>query len=113
MDRQRLPMTNDGVGPMSLYRDVVQARYGTGTRYEAALHLLNAERQLLAIFGEVLHEHRLNRPQWSVLTILNLTPLEQISLGRIALALGVHGTTITNAVDRLVDLGLAERAIDP
>jgi DNA-binding MarR family transcriptional regulator len=25
----------------------------------------------------------------------------------------VHGTTITNAVDRLVDLGLAERVLDP
>ena len=102
----------DGVGPMSMYHDAVNARYGAGDHYEAALTLMVAGRQLAAVIGEVLKEHGLTLPQWSVLTILHLAPNEQIPLGRIAQALGVHGTTITNAVDRLAELGLAVRTVD-
>jgi DNA-binding MarR family transcriptional regulator len=107
-------MRTDGVGPISsMYRDAVEARCGGGDRYEVALNLMVAERRLIGTIGDVLKEHGLTRPQWSVLTILHLAPTEQIPLGRIAQTLEVHGTTITNAVDRLVDLGLAERALDP
>lgn len=102
-----------GVGPMSMYHDTVEARYGSGDHYEAALTLMLAGRRLAAEIGSVVKEHGLTMPQWSVLTILHLSPAEQIPLGRIAQAMDVHGTTITNAVDRLADLGLAERAIDP
>jgi len=103
----------EGVGPMSMYHDAVEARYNAGDRYEAALTLMVAGRRLADGIGCVLKEHGLTMPQWSVLTILHLTPAEHIPLGRIAQALEVHGTTITNAVDRLADLGLVERAVDP
>lgn len=106
-------MDQNGVGPMSMYRDAVESRYGGGERYEVALSLMGAERQLIGTIGEILKENGLTRPQWSVLTILHLSPAGQIPLGRIAQALEVHGTTITNAVDRLTDLGLAERTVDP
>ena len=105
-------MSTEGVGPMSIYRDAVEAEYGVGDRYQAALQLMVAERQLVGSIGDVLSLHGLTRPQWSVLTILHLAPDENIALGRIARALGVHGTTITNSVDRLVELGLAERTVD-
>lgn len=105
-------MSTEGVGPMSMYRHIVEERYGFGDRYEAALNLMTAERSLVATIEEVLREHGLTRPQWSVLTIVSLTPADQIPLGRIAQALGVHGTTITNALDRLIALGLAERVMD-
>lgn len=105
-------MGTEGVGPMSVYRHIVEERYGFGARYEAALNLMTAERSLAATIDEVLREHGLTRPQWSVLTIVHLAPADQIPLGRMAQALGVHGTTITNALDRLIDLGLAERVID-
>lgn len=104
--------TSDSLGSMGMYRDAVQARYGAGDQYEVALKLMAAERHLTAMIGRVLREHDLTRPQWSVLTILHLSPVEQIPLGRIALALEVHGTTITNAVDRLAELGLVERVVD-
>ncbi|MFV2179673.1 MarR family winged helix-turn-helix transcriptional regulator [Actinomadura sp. LOL_016] len=110
MDRQLMA---DGVGPMGMYHDTVEARYGAGDHYEAALTLMTAARRLTAEIGKVLKEHGLTMPQWSVLTILHLAPAEQIPLGRIAQALEVHGTTITNAIDRLVDIGLVERAVDP
>lgn len=103
----------EGVGPMSMYHDVVQARYGAGDHYEAALTLMVGGRRIASAIGEVLKASGLTMPQWSVLTILHLAPAEQIPLGRIAQALEVHGTTITNAVDRLADLGLVERAADP
>lgn len=106
-------MDQNGVGPMSMYRDAVESRYGGGERYEVALSLMGAERQLIGTIGEILKENGLTRPQWSVLAILHLSPADQIPLGRIAQALEVHGTTITNAVDRLADLGLAERTVDP
>lgn len=105
-------MSTEGVGPMGMYRDVVDERYGSGDRYEAALNLMAAERSLVGTIEEVLKGHGLTRPQWSVLTIVHLSPADRIPLGRIAQALGVHGTTITNALDRLIDLGLAERVID-
>lgn len=104
--------TNGGVGPLSVYRDAVDNRYGNGLHYGVALHILLAERHLSQVIGAVLREYKLSQPHWSVLTILQLAPTEQIPLGRIANALNVHGTIITNAVDRLTDLGLAERVID-
>jgi DNA-binding MarR family transcriptional regulator len=113
MGRVDQELLTGGVGPLGMYRDVVQERYGSGARYEAALTLMLAGRQLGGAIGVVLKDHGLTMPQWSVLTILHLAPAEQIPLGRIAAALDVHATTITNAVDRLVDLGLAERAADP
>jgi DNA-binding MarR family transcriptional regulator len=103
----------EGVGPMGMYHDVVEERYGSGDHYEVALMLMVAGRRLASGIGAVLKEHGLTMPQWSVLTILQLAPAEHIPLGRIAHALEVHGTTITNAVDRLADRGLVERAIDP
>lgn len=105
--------TAEGVGPMSMYHDEVDERYGAGDHYEAALTLMVAGRRIASAMGEVVKASGLTMPQWSVLTILHLAPAEQIPLGRIAQALEVHGTTITNAVDRLADLGLAERAVDP
>jgi DNA-binding MarR family transcriptional regulator len=105
-------MTGDGVGPLSIYRDAVESRYGDSARYELALLLMSAERQLMDTIGAVLKKAGINRAQWSVLTILHLSPSTNITLGRIAQALCVHGTIVTNAVDRLVDLGLAERAVD-
>jgi DNA-binding MarR family transcriptional regulator len=104
--------TQDGVGPLSIYRDAVEAQYGQSARYELALLLMGAERQLVGVIGAALKEFGLTRAQWSVLAILHLSPNSHIPLGRIAQALGVHGTIITNAVDRLVSLGLAERAVD-
>ncbi|MCK5754642.1 MAG: MarR family transcriptional regulator [Mycobacterium sp.] len=102
---------DSGVGPLSAYRDEVQARYGSGARYAAALHLMLAERHVVATITDVLRPHGLTRPQWSVLTTLHLAPADQIPLGRIATALEVHGTIITNAVYRLSDLGFAERVV--
>ena len=113
MGQVELEAVAHGAWPMSMYHDIVEARYGAGDHYEAALRLMTAGRRLASAIGSVLKEKGLTIPQWSVLTILHLTPAEQIPLGRIAQALEVHGTTITNAVDRLADLGLAERAADP
>jgi DNA-binding MarR family transcriptional regulator len=105
-------MTANGVGPLDMYREAVEARYGVGARYEVALTLMVAERRLVETINGTLKSHGLTRPQWSVLTILHLAPTAQIPLGQIASALDVHGTTITNAMDRLVDLGLADRVVD-
>jgi MarR family transcriptional repressor of emrRAB len=103
-------MVSDDVGPMSMYRDVVEERYGAGEHYAVALQLMTAERTITGTIDAVLREHGLTRPQWSVLTILHLAPSELLPLGRIARALGVHGTTVANAVDRLTDLGLVARS---
>jgi DNA-binding MarR family transcriptional regulator len=105
-------MNGDEVGPMSLYRNAVEQRYGSGDRYEAALHLMATGRVLSGAVDEVLKEHGLTRPQWSVLTIIHLADAKRIPFGKIAHALNVHGTTITNAVDRLASLGLVVRNID-
>ncbi|MFY2790635.1 MarR family winged helix-turn-helix transcriptional regulator [Rhodococcus sp. KRD162] len=102
-----------GVGPLSAYREAVDAKYGAGSRYGVALHLMRVERHVGATIESVLRQYKLSRPQWSVLTILHLAPATRIPLGRIATALQVHGTIITNAVDRLAVLGLAERVVDP
>lgn len=98
--------------PSGAYREIVEREYGVGERYEAALRLIAAERKLDTAIGEVLSEHQINRAQWSVLTMLLLTPSQRLPLGRIAQTLGVHGTTITNAVDQLSNRGLADRAAD-
>lgn len=106
-------MTSDAVGPLGIYRDRVEAQYGEGDRYEAALKLMIAERRLTNTITNVIKQYGLNRAQWSVLTILHLSSDDSIPLGRIAHALSVHGTNITNAVDKLIDQGLAERVLDP
>jgi DNA-binding MarR family transcriptional regulator len=105
-------MNGDDVGPMSLYRNAVEQRYGSGGQYEAALHLMATGRVLSGAIDEVLKEHGLTRPQWSVLTIIHLANARRIPFGKIAQSLNVHGTTITNAVDRLADAGLVVRNID-
>lgn len=99
-------------GPLSTYREAVERDYGTGERYEVALRLMAAERELLRTIEDVLGEHQINRAQWSVLTMLFLTPSHRLPLGRIAQTLGVHGTTVTNAVDHLAKRGFADRAAD-
>lgn len=104
---------DDVVGPLSLYRHAIENKFKEGRRYEVALLLMGAERELLSSLSTVLSAHSLTRAQWSVLTILDLTPAGQVPLGQIAVALRVHGTTITNAVDRLAGLGLVERAQAP
>jgi DNA-binding MarR family transcriptional regulator len=106
-------MNVDGVGPMSLYRNAVEERYGSGDRYEVALHLMATGRVLAGTIDDVLKEYGLTPAQWSVLAIIHLAEARRIPFGRIAQALDVHGTTVTNAVDRLTDLGLVERSVDP
>lgn len=101
------------VGPMSMYEEVVERRYGAGVTYAAALHLMQAERVMGAQISGVLRSHGLSWPQWSTLTMVHLVPSDRVHLGKIAKSLEVHATTITNAVDRLAELGLVERLTDP
>jgi DNA-binding MarR family transcriptional regulator len=99
----------EAVGPMSMYRNIVENRYGDGERYEAALELLHASRALAASISDVLGRFSLTMSQWSVLAMVHLSPQGQMPLGLIARALAVHATTVTNAVDRLEELDFVER----
>jgi DNA-binding MarR family transcriptional regulator len=103
----------DQIAPMQVYQSLVDKRYGAGEEYSAAIRLVWVGRHIAAHIDSILQKFDLNMPQWSTLMTLHLPPGGSMPLGKIARALHVHGTTITNAVDRLVALGLVKRTWDP
>mgnify|MGYP005818211075 CR=1 FL=1 len=103
----------DDTDVLGAYQKLVERRYGAGETYSVALVIMWAERHISDRIEAVLRKFKLNMPQWSTLTILHLSSADSISLGKIARALDVHGTTVTNAVDQLVARGLIKRTPDP
>jgi DNA-binding MarR family transcriptional regulator len=77
--------------------------------YIAAVELLQAERRIRARIAEILLAHDLTVAQWSILTTVYLTEGQRIAISRLAEQMGVHATTVTNAVEKLESQGLLTR----
>lgn len=107
-----LPSVDDGIRPMRDYAQQIEESFGAGIPYAATLLLLRAEREITRTIEGTLASFGLTIRLWTVLTTLHLAGT-RLSLGKMAQRLQVHGTTVTNAVDQLVKLNLAQRENHP
>ena len=87
--------------------------YDCGPRLQASLSLLRAESIVRDRNVEVLRAYGLTFGQHEVLMLLSFTKAGELPLGKIGERLMVHPTSVSNSVDALADLGLAQRIADP
>jgi DNA-binding MarR family transcriptional regulator len=77
--------------------------------FQAAVSILAAERFIRDRMMRVLADHELTMAQWTIMTILYFADDPELSLGLLGTHLGVHTTTISKAVDKLVTRELVGR----
>lgn len=93
------------------YADAWAQEFGDRDAYLAVISVLDAERRTRSYLADFLRAQDLTLSQWTVLTMVHLSGLldQPITIGGIADLLGVHSTTVTNALDRLESRAWVER----
>lgn len=79
----------------------------------AVTELDRAHRTLVNRADEILQQFNLSFARYEVLQLLCFRRGGQMSVTRLSRLLQVHSTSVTSAVDRLVDAGLVQRHRDP
>lgn len=87
--------------------------YDAGPRLQASLSLIRVESIVRERNAEVLNEYGLSYGQHEVLMLLSFTKTGELPLGKIGERLMVHPTSVSNSVDALAALDMAERRDDP
>src|SRR5688572_25444418 len=75
--------------------------------------VMRAQQLLLARCDEVLADFDLTFARFELLALLSFTRHGELPLGKAGTRLQVHPASVTNAVNRLVDAGLAEKLPHP
>ncbi|HJQ06310.1 MAG TPA: MarR family transcriptional regulator [Nocardioides sp.] len=83
----------------------------SGESSSAAVRLRQAELQLRQHLDPLLREHHLLMDHWRILAVIGDNP--GIGMSSVAAAAVVPAATLTRHADRLVELGLVLRHVDP
>lgn len=95
--------------PLKDARASWKKNYPGSDEFAAAVAILQAERIVSLRMTAILDARGLTMADWSVMTTLKFTETGELPLGKLADMLNVHGTTVTNAVDRLEKQGWVGR----
>lgn len=99
--------------PIERAGETWEQRFGPSSAMRAATSIFRVQQILLARFDEVLRPHELTFARYEVLVLLTFSRLGELPLKVIGSRLMVHPTSVTNAIDRLVAAGYAERRPNP
>ena len=90
-----------------------EQHFGPASAMRAATSVFRVQQILLARFDEVLRPHALTFARYEVLVLLSFSRTGALPLKVIGSRLMVHPTSVTNAIDRLVVAGYADRRPNP
>jgi DNA-binding MarR family transcriptional regulator len=90
-----------------------EEHFGPASAMRAATSVFRVQQILLARFDEVLRPHALTFARYEVLVLLTFSRTGRLPLKVIGSRLMVHPTSVTNAIDRLVDAGYVDRQPNP
>ena len=106
-DRPRLPFD-----PIERAGELWGERIGDASAMRLATSIMRVQQLLLAEFDRVLRPFGITFARFEVLVLLSFSSNGQLPLSKIGERLMVHPTSVTNAIDRLVEAGLVERTTD-
>ena len=90
-----------------------EQHFGPAAAMRAATSVFRVQQILLARFDEALRLHDLTFARYEVLVLLTFSRTGELPLKVIGSRLMVHPTSVTNAIDRLVAVGLVRRRPNP
>jgi DNA-binding MarR family transcriptional regulator len=87
-------------------------RIGDASAMRLATSIMRVQQLLLADFDRALRPFGITFARFEVLVLLSFSRTGDLPLSKIGERLMVHPTSVTNAIDRLVDQGLVVRTAD-
>jgi DNA-binding MarR family transcriptional regulator len=88
-------------------------RIGDASAMRAATSIMRVQQLLSQALEGALRPHGITFARYEVLVLLSFSRTGELPLSVIGDRLMVHPTSVTNAIDRLVDQGLVQRRADP
>ena len=98
--------------PIDRAGELWAARIGDDSAMRLATSIMRVQQLLLADFDRVLKPFGITFARFEVLVLLSFSSTGQLPLSKIGERLMVHPTSVTNAIDRLVEAGLVLRTVD-
>ena len=77
------------------------AEFGGASEYSAAIEVMRASLAIHRGIIRVLNKYDLSMAQWTILTLVYFADEQRLSLGQLAKLMGVHTTTVSNAIEQL------------
>jgi len=87
-------------------------RIGEDSAMRLATSIMRVQQLLIAEFDRVLKPLGITFARYEVLVLLSFSRTGRLPLNKIGERLMVHPTSVTNAIDRLVEAGLVSREVD-
>ena len=106
-DREPLPF-----GPIDRASVLWEKHVGDASAMRVATSIMRVQQILIAEFDGVLKPLDLSFARYEVLRLVSFSREGRLPLSIIGQRLMVHPTSVTNAIDRLVDSGFVERTPD-
>jgi DNA-binding MarR family transcriptional regulator len=106
-ERPRLPFD-----PIERAGELWGERIGDPSAMRLATSIMRVQQMLLAEYDRVLRPFGITFARYEVLVLLSFSQSGALPLSKIGERLMVHPTSVTNAIDRLVDAGLVARTAD-
>ena len=75
--------------------------FGGASEFSVAVEVMRASRAIHHGIQDVLDKYNLSMVQWTILTLVYFADQQQMQLGKLAKMMGVHTTTVSNAIDQL------------
>lgn len=98
--------------PIERAGELWEEHIGEPSAMRLATSVMRVQQLLLAEFDRVLKPFGITFARYEVLVLLSFSREGRLPLSKIGERLMVHPTSVTNAIDRLVDAGLVTRAVD-
>jgi DNA-binding MarR family transcriptional regulator len=106
---ERAPLAFD---PIERAGELWSERIGGASAMQLATSIMRVQQLLIAEFDRALRPFGITFARYEVLVLLSFSRTGRLTLSKIGQRLMVHPTSVTNAIDRLVEQGLVERAVD-
>lgn len=87
-------------------------RIGDASAMRLATSIMRVQQLLISQFDRALRPFGITFARYEVLQLLSFSRTGELPLSRIGERLMVHPTSVTNAIDRLVEQGLVRREVD-
>ena len=99
--------------PIERASELWSERIGDASAMRAATSIMRVQQLLSQALESTLRPHGITFARYEVLVLLSFSRSGELPLSIIGDRLMVHPTSVTNAIDRLVDQGLVQRRADP
>ncbi|GAB2972940.1 MarR family winged helix-turn-helix transcriptional regulator [Nocardioides montaniterrae] len=106
---ERTPLPFD---PIERAGELWETRIGDAGPMRLATSIMRVQQLLIGEFDRVLKPYGITFARYEVLVLLSFSRTGKLALSRIGQRLMVHPTSVTNAIDRLVEQNLVKREVD-